>query len=760
MSRGGGAGKVYFVLYLAVVLELLIIIVERDEAEEHLHRKQQETMKIVESILSQLQSGAGTEGINTRPQDEITIPPPGVNIKEVLGSDIKSFRRYVVEVGVTDVTAAIKRKEGESDKEHQERLQKLVELANVSELQYQIFYSSSLDPASAPMFQSDSYIRKNNINFMQFQPGQNFPGPGEEAWEFLGVRQLNLDTKATYDRLDVKTLRSTADIVPMYPREKQVEIGPVYAPQGVPLDSVYFYSDAESRKLGASSGENLQKRSFVVNFQPPSKAGWYKLRFFSRTNRILGVRAEQKASELDDAATVNIGTVQLTVRDLRKVLKELQMTLDKFMMPSTDEFIKTLDIDKFDQEVAQSVAMAMDDPNSVEVIGKIRLYSYIAKLLAPGMSSNFDQNRGAIEFNIRVITPKPTISEPTVNMASNMYSFDAIPHVFDFSISPYQSGNNNLVGRVLDKSGAPVARINFKPLDEIAGMNVPAPRTGDKRDIRATVDQKLAPGQYKLEVVHSLQGRSSKPEVSDLTIFETSLTDESEKKINQYLNNFGYYGGRLVLDLIPESGNKIAQNNFKTYINFDNNPQASPSDGLAITQEMNIQYKPDASKVSVRVTWVQPFSGIEVDLFTKKTYDIKQEPPSVSTRGMRVEISGQIARIKVSVYGINISKPLTGSDQQAIIKKRVGEVTKVNGLQTYSVSAGPDLEDAGDGTYTLTFELSGTLPRGESKIKGTLAVPVYAAAINPVNNKPSDEATQQITIPIDYSPDRGGQRRR
>jgi len=38
MSKGG-AGKVYFVLYLAVILELLIIIVERDEAEEHLVKK-------------------------------------------------------------------------------------------------------------------------------------------------------------------------------------------------------------------------------------------------------------------------------------------------------------------------------------------------------------------------------------------------------------------------------------------------------------------------------------------------------------------------------------------------------------------------------------------------------------------------------------------------------------------------------------------------------------------------------------------------
>lgn len=69
----GGAGKVYFVLYLAVILELLIIIVERDEAEEHLIQKQKESMKIVESILSQLQTGAGTESISTRPQDEITL---------------------------------------------------------------------------------------------------------------------------------------------------------------------------------------------------------------------------------------------------------------------------------------------------------------------------------------------------------------------------------------------------------------------------------------------------------------------------------------------------------------------------------------------------------------------------------------------------------------------------------------------------------------------------------------------------------------
>ena len=39
MSKGGGAGKVYFILYLAVLLELLIIIVERDDAEDELRKE-------------------------------------------------------------------------------------------------------------------------------------------------------------------------------------------------------------------------------------------------------------------------------------------------------------------------------------------------------------------------------------------------------------------------------------------------------------------------------------------------------------------------------------------------------------------------------------------------------------------------------------------------------------------------------------------------------------------------------------------------
>jgi hypothetical protein len=87
-------------------------------------------MKIVQSILSQLQSGAGTEGINTKPKDEITIPPPGIDIRSVMGADIKSFRQYVVSVGVTDISGDLRRNAEENEKEYYTRLKKLVKLAN------------------------------------------------------------------------------------------------------------------------------------------------------------------------------------------------------------------------------------------------------------------------------------------------------------------------------------------------------------------------------------------------------------------------------------------------------------------------------------------------------------------------------------------------------------------------------------------------------------------------------------------------------
>src|SRR5687768_6870000 len=97
MSKGG-AGKVYFVLYLAVILELLIIFIERDEAEEHLRREQRQAIEIVQTILSQLQTGSGTTGITVSPKDNIVLDEktPSNNV-----------RNYDVAVSVGDPRATL-----------------------------------------------------------------------------------------------------------------------------------------------------------------------------------------------------------------------------------------------------------------------------------------------------------------------------------------------------------------------------------------------------------------------------------------------------------------------------------------------------------------------------------------------------------------------------------------------------------------------------------------------------------------------------
>jgi hypothetical protein len=65
MSGKGGAGKVYFILYLAVLLELLIIIVERDDAEDELRKekialeqKSKRIQLIAETIINSLRGSA------------------------------------------------------------------------------------------------------------------------------------------------------------------------------------------------------------------------------------------------------------------------------------------------------------------------------------------------------------------------------------------------------------------------------------------------------------------------------------------------------------------------------------------------------------------------------------------------------------------------------------------------------------------------------------------------------------------------------
>ena len=86
--------QVYFFLYLAVICELLIIIVERDDAELQLRRERDQLLDLTQKIVLELMETTPVQSLNgsnqmevgeTRrfvimlqgmgPEDEVTIPP-------------------------------------------------------------------------------------------------------------------------------------------------------------------------------------------------------------------------------------------------------------------------------------------------------------------------------------------------------------------------------------------------------------------------------------------------------------------------------------------------------------------------------------------------------------------------------------------------------------------------------------------------------------------------------------------------------------
>ncbi len=747
-AKGGGAGKVYFILYLAVVLELLIIIVERDEAEEGLLKKQRETMRIVESILSQLQSGSGTEGINTRPQDEITIPPPGINMREIMGADIKSSRKYIVEVGVTDVSAELKRKEGESEKEYLERMKVAAKLANVQEIEYQIFYNSSQDPLNPPQFLSEEEIRKKGIDFTKFQPGQTITAPDGSSWEFLSLRKLVLDSKKIEEVLTDNLLNlNLQHLEPYYPKNMQLGIGPSYAPNNNE-DSVFFYSSDVTAQRTENLLADLKKRIFIVNFQPPSRAGWYKLRIYSRTNRILGVVKETAGPEVPEETRINIGTVTLTVKDLNKVKKELETRLLKYNLPPQDLLLNAQsvdDIEKFDQMLENSIKMASGEENAVETISKIKLYGYIAKLLTPGLSVMFPQNSNSISFDVRVITPKPAVSEPTVTIDPYIAQFDAVEPVFGFTISPYQGTTANVVeGRVLDESGSPVARVFCRGEDEFAGSIVPKPITGGNRYYRGVVERPLPPGKYKIEITHRLTGRA-KTETAELEIFKTGLTEESKKNLISKLSG-AYYGYNMFFNVIPNSGAKIKADQFRIYFATDIEQQKPPYIGLSIPPEQKVYLTCKASKIYAKVWWVQPITGKEVELFPLREEEIKQDEPKINFASKTEKRSQSGNKVKIQVLNITVSRPLDGSNEvtEPEITLKTDKASFEGQIQgIVEMPSDPIIEKEGN-TYSITFEFTvntSAIPRNQDELIGTVRVPVFVSAKNLCNGKISTRST-------------------
>ena len=722
MSKGG-AGKVYFVLYLAVILELLIIIVERDEAEEHLVKKQQESMRIVESILTQLQSGAGTEGINTRPQDAIVLSE---KLPEEQRKYFKKFRTYYIEVGVTDVASALNM-DGMDEAQKKERMETLKKLANVQELQYEVYYHTSKE-VDVPPSPPSSEFKKVETNP---QAGVKLANPpnatSTEQWELQATRRLELNTKSMKDFKD-----------PQY-GESQVKSGDIV--QFAPPDSarnnrIFSYSEEKTDRLRASSNGKLTKRAFVCNFQPPSKPGWYKLRFSSRTNRIMGISADQSFNTLKDDQKVNIGTVQLKVKDLRSVQRQLADQLSGTGIPSVEGFANgSVSVEKFDEQLEQAKSKVLKDggEKSSEKSSRIDLFGYIAKLLSPGKYTTFDQNKGSIEIDIFVQQPEIEQEDPIITWDDNgqLYSFDkAGKYVATF------------VANLYDKS-TPVVQFN--------GSNVtvtkvgPTSANGKAGRYKVEVSRELNPGEYKFTASLSSAGKTA-VENMNLKVFSTGLANttaedgsevKGEEEIAGIVKNLSK-GDALEFSAVANSGSTIPGSQFRTII--EGATKKAPVVGLQISSNDGYTVPIDADKVSVRIVWTDPKDqSIQVQIFPTDGSNAVEVSPGPKRPRLQCADATRITDAKTPLFYVSVDiKPPTYTDIQATIKGVKFELQEQN-IKGYKVVpiGEPKLQS---GKWTQSYKLDGKLPiprgtGGSIKIKAKASAQLPSGEVSPEASK-------------------------
>jgi hypothetical protein len=600
MSKGG-AGKVYFVLYLAVILELLIIIVERDEAEEGLIKKQQESMRIVESILTQLQSGAGTEGINTRPQDAIILSE---KLPVEQQKYFKKFRTYFVEVGVTDVSSALNM-DGLDDQAKKEKMETLKKLANVQELQYEIYHhpSTELDPPLSP---PSTEFKKVELNPVAGTKLANPPNSTiTESWELLASSKLELNSASMKDYND-----------PVY-NESTVKTGDInkYAPQdSVSTKSVFKYSALKTELLTTANSKKLTKRAFIANFQPDqTKEGWYKLRFSSRTNRIMGISADQNIATLSDDAKVNIGTVQLKVKDLRSVQRQLSEDLSDIAQTANKFASGTIDVEKFDNDLdnAKKTMLESKDEKRVEKASRIDLYRYIAKLLSPGKYMTFDQNKGSIEIDIYVKKPDIQQDDPFIKWSNDgqIYSFDkANKYVATFEANLYNIAT-------------PIVTFSNGKSVSITKIGQPS-ASGKQGQYKVEYNGSLPPGEYTFTA--TLKNSSNVPtsQIMKLEVFETGLAvDKYEDAgnielidgqdiLSGYLTDLSK-GDPIDFTVVPTSRNKIPATQFQIIVDGIKNDTNSKLktekiSGLKIGAASKYFVPLESDEVSMKIIWIDP----------------------------------------------------------------------------------------------------------------------------------------------------------
>lgn len=749
MSKGG-AGKVYFVLYLAVILELLIIIVERDEAEEHLIAKQKESMKIVQSILAQLQTGTGVEGLSTRPQDQIVLKDaawanqPGMNL-------IEEEREYLVEVGVTDVMNDLSKvlQDDHLDKnQKEERLRDFVLASNAREIYYQIWHhpEENLEKESQIQFPDDKEITRI-LEAPNGGIGQSVDGwtlKGYQRWEFdttwLGTADIPLDN-VTHTRDWFKT--SPPPYKPDIIRGEFKSFWPGNF-RGKPAAQFEYDHTSTVDPNGTNHfPQSLKVRSFKARFKPNGQTGIYKLHFFSRTNKILGIRGSQPSSfEPSDEEKVNIGTVQLTVKDLRSVIKELDRTMNDG--PTRDFTTKftagQIGGREYRESIEKRVQELSDNP---DLARQAKLFAYIYMILTPNKSIDLEQNQASMGFTIRVVKPNIPTAEPKIaDLKTVVRVFDKLSKLtLPFQVSP-ANGTQEITkkpGAVSVTGGSGAASSVGAAGAQWVNKNLEIPISGNL----AARDEP-----YVFEILQNANGRKSEPVQCSVYVYASRLTNFDEVKGALDAS----WGDAIELVAQTPSGSTIKPDEFIMQFNLGGGSQVQPIRKLTVGASDNIIVPAGSDKIGLSIAWKDPQSGEVVELFNESG-EVGLKKPMILTQDLKTDPIMNMNDPEFKIRGIIVRPPKIDADNNADIGDVEAQVASstVRDLKTnqvYKVVVVGKAKKIAGQEYEVTLKLTGgKLPLNKGMVKGNVSVSISATAkAQGATSKP-----RQKVVPVNVS---------
>lgn len=690
MSKGG-AGKVYFVLYLAVILELLIIIVERDEAEEHLIRKQREAEEIVEAVMAQLNTGSGSSGVNALPQDEITLLDPRT-IQGVAEKDKpKDERTYQVRVSTVRVKDILGDALPDEAVAKRKRIEEIIRLFNVSNLTL----TDSLNQSS----QVESLTLELKKDWLKAKT--------DELYGKLGARNTITDVPEFKDGLaflkaitpDSTDYTSSSDMLTFR-----------FSPHLTTVDRNQFESGI---------------KVFEYTFKQKN-AGLYKVVLQSKTNNILGVSGLDKKENESEEDVVSIGTIQLTRKQLSKVEKRLRSTLGSSVEILCDKFQTATDYKyaQFSADLSEAIDKINHEdiglPSKSDKIRRGELLKNITVLLH-GDANQMEQNNPNFQFEINVKKPNIATADPCI--ADLVKSQRVLSGVKKIVIPLTVNNFRNEVPQVTISPSDATVRV--VPLGSGTGsgglrnqpfeIHIEGARTaGERKD-------------YTVKITNLKMCDDAEP-TATVSVFPSDLKNQAS--LESILEKRVMIGKPLRMPIEPSSGGDIPSNQFTLSYTLDG--QESKVPGTTPLQITVPCVPKNMSGLKIEVKWVYRPLGSqyteEVVLFERTVTQAKQSSPEIILSSTTESFDPKALRFTLS--GVEIVPPrvdcnTTAQDKDVKVDVKLDKpsVGKYNVLST--------IEPEGSGRYRVVLTLKGPRQKfpGEN-IDVTITASVGGVAIS------------------------------